>query len=117
MAKLALPTAALLAVSAFGFLSILVLFENNGAAQMIRDSVEPGSTLPDTGEPLRRDYTGVPALDAFLCILVRFFYACASGESPPLSLFTVYFAGQVIASHAILVLEGLRTGNKGTALY
>ena len=117
MAKLALPTVALIVVSAFGFFSILVLFEHNGGAQMIRDAVEPGSTLPDTGEPLQRDYTGVPALDAFLCILVRFFYTCASGESAPLSVFTVYFAGQVLASHTVLVLEGLRARNEGTTLY
>lgn len=117
MAKLALPTATLLAVSAFGFFSILVLFDRNGGAQTTRDSVEPGSTLPDTGEPLRRVYTTIPALDEFLCILVRFFYTCTSGESPPLSVFTIYFAGQVIASHSVLVLEGLRAGNKNTALY
>lgn len=117
MAKLALPTATLLAVSAFGFFSILVLFDSNGGAQMIRDSVEPGSTLPDTGEPLRSVYTGIRALDEFLRILVRFFYTCASGESPPLSVFTVYFAGQVLALHAVLVIEGLRAGNKGTAIY
>ena len=117
MTRFALPITALLAVSAFGFFSILHLFELNGTAQIIRDSVEAGFLFSDTGEPLRRDYTGFAPLDAFLCILVRFFHTSASGESPALSVFTIYFAGQVLATHTILVLEGAREGNVGTALY
>lgn len=114
MAKPILPTMALLALSAFGFYSILGLTERNGWGDAIRASVEEG-ILPN-GEPLRTHYTGVAGLDSFLTILVRFFYSCAAGERPGLSLFTVYFAAQVVPAHAILVLEGLRAGNKSTAL-
>ena len=117
MTKYPLSTLALLAISAFGFYSIIGLTERNGWGPLLRATLEDNPTLPDTGEPLRTHYTGIAVLDALLTILVRFFYSCAVGERPALSVFTAYFAGQVLASHAVLVLEGLRTGNKGAALY
>lgn len=116
MTKFPLTTLSLLATSAFGVYSILLLTERNGWGPMLRAALEGEPTLPDTGERLRAHYTGLAALDAVLTILVRFFYSCAVGESPALSFFTVYFAGQILPWHAMLVLEGLRKGNKGTAL-
>lgn len=115
MPKPILPTVALLAISAFGYYSILGLIERNGWGDAIRAAMEEG-TLPD-GEPIRTHYTGVAGLDEFLAVLVRFFYSCTTGERPALSAFTVYFAGQIVPLYGVVVLEGLRPGNKGTILY
>lgn len=115
MPKPIVPTIALLLISAFGIHSILALTELNGWGDAIRASIDSG-TLPN-GELLREHYTGVSGLDTLLTTLVRFFYSCTTGERPALSVFTVYFAGQLVPSHAMIVLEGLRMGDKGAALY
>ena len=115
MANLLLPTLTLHTISGFGFYSILLLIEKNGWGDMIRAALEEG-ILPN-GEPLRTHYTGLGPLDTLLTTLVRFFYTVAVWERPPLSVFFAYFAGQIVPVHSVLVLEGLREGNKGTALF
>lgn len=68
----------------------------------------PGSTVD--GELMT---SGNQALDKAFLPLIRFFYPVTTGENPRLSLFSFWFAGQVIALHTLLVLEGLRVGNRG----
>ena len=117
MTRFILSTVVLLAISAFGYFSIFALSSKNGWSDMLEAAIEVDGTLPDTGEPLRTHYTGLVTLDAVLTVLVRFFYSCVTLERPALSAFTIYFGGQVLAAHTVLVIEGLRAGNKGTSLY
>ncbi|KAL8364704.1 hypothetical protein RB595_003809 [Gaeumannomyces hyphopodioides] len=70
----------------------------------------PGTGVDDT---LRTAYTGVPAVDHHIAGGMRVFGAMANGHHQPLSLFSFWFAGQLLAVHTLQVLEGLRAGNRG----
>ncbi|SPO03562.1 uncharacterized protein DNG_06245 [Cephalotrichum gorgonifer] len=117
MPRFAVSTLALLAISALGYVSILGLTERNGWRELMKKGAEQKPILLATGEVLRTEYTGVEGVDGMLRILVRFFYSVVVAERPELSVFSVYFIGQIFSLHAILVLEGLRAGNKWTAVY
>ncbi|EJT71284.1 hypothetical protein GGTG_10543 [Gaeumannomyces tritici R3-111a-1] len=70
----------------------------------------PGTGLDGT---LRTTYLGVPAVDHHIAGGMRVFAAMANGHHQPLSLFSFWFAGQLLAVHTLQVLEGLRAGNRG----
>jgi hypothetical protein len=72
--------------------------------------------LPGSLTSLRSHYTGIYALDEWLVGLVIVFWETVCGSVPKLSLFAVYMAGQCLATHTIVTLEGLRVGNKGRAI-
>ncbi|KZL87404.1 hypothetical protein CI238_03970 [Colletotrichum incanum] len=63
------------------------------------------------GEPIQ--FTSVKFLDALLTMLVRFFQPILTGKDPALSLFCIFMAGQLLAVHVLVQVEGLRTGNRG----
>ncbi|KAK2055078.1 hypothetical protein LY76DRAFT_618815 [Colletotrichum caudatum] len=63
------------------------------------------------GRPI--PFTSSKALDSLLTMLVRFFQPILTGKDPALTLFCVFMAGQVLALHVLLQLEGLRAGNRG----
>ncbi|CAM1510795.1 Fc.00g083080.m01.CDS01 [Cosmosporella sp. VM-42] len=110
-------TATLAVIAIFGNYSILGLIQRNGWASMFADAIaQDVATLSSTGQAANKRFTGVPPLDFFLDQLLRFFYPCVSGERPVLSLFAAYFAGQVLPMHTAVVLEGMRTGNKGAII-
>lgn len=102
-------TVVFLGLSTFGWISILGMGERNGFFAMMG-----GEGLDLSGE--RKVYAGWAPMDEFLATLVRFFYPCASGENPALSVLSAYFAGQWISVHCAMVLEGLRAGNRGRAV-
>lgn len=117
MAKLVLPTLAFLVIAAFGGYAILDLAGRNGGDALLVEAARGDAPRLGNGDLARTHFTGVAALDDLVSILVRFFYPCASGERPTLSVFTAYFAGQILALHTILLLEGMRAGNRRTLLY
>ncbi|CAI4214124.1 unnamed protein product [Parascedosporium putredinis] len=115
MASRLTATAALLGLSALGYTSIIGLTARNGWGERFNEYNERAvAVLPDTEIPARTHFTGVPGVDHIFVQAVKFFYPCVVGQLPALPLFSLYFAGQVIALHSLLVLEGLRLGNKGT---
>lgn len=67
--------------------------------------------LPGSTDLRLMHYTGVPLLDRFLACSKIFFDNVVGGSHPELSLYAIYGAGQLVASHTILVIEGLRVIN------
>jgi hypothetical protein len=118
MASRIAATAILVAISAFGYFSIIGLTARNGWGDKFNAYTSREiAVLPDTDIPARTHFTGVAGLDYVLVQLVKFFYPCVTGQLPALPFFSIYFAGQAIALHSILMLEGLRKGNKGTIFF
>lgn len=96
----------------FGNYSILLLPQRNGFANMFANEVDQNeSLLASMGRTSKTNFTGISSINYFLDQLIYFSNICINGERKSLSLFTAYFTGQVTATHAVLVLEGLRTGN------
>ncbi|EEY23390.1 conserved hypothetical protein [Verticillium alfalfae VaMs.102] len=117
MAHRTATTGALLALNAFGVLSIGGLLFLNGWMDMKDDLMaQPEPMLPGAGGPARTYFTGSAALDEALTGILKFFYPCVSGEMPALSLFTAYMAGQVLPIHTALLLESSRAGHRSTML-
>lgn len=63
------------------------------------------------GEPIQ--FTTLKPLDSLLTLLVRFFQPIPNGNDIYLSLFTIFMAGQLLAVCVLVVVEGLRAGNRG----
>jgi len=102
----------LLAISAGDSIAGLA-FRNTFLSQTDSYMAAKPPVLPSTSIPIRSHYTGIVALDEHLTKLVLVFWETAWGNVPALSLLAVYMAGQCLATHTIVVLEGLRAGNKG----
>ena len=68
------------------------------------------------GAMLRKSYTGIALIDNRLTILVLFFYNIIDGSHPNACLQVYHFFGQAPAGYSLLLLEGLRYGNKWRAI-
>lgn len=114
-----LTTAALLGIGVFGYYGIIDLIQKNGWAAALDELLAlPGAPLPDfLDTPGRTSFTEFEGLDRALTLIVRFFHPCTTGNYPTLSLFSLLMCGQVVAAHAIILLEGMRAGNSFTILW
>ena len=113
-----LVSAAFVALAAFAKYCLYDLY-GVGSFFVIIDEVTPKSgpmVLPGTTEPARTHFTGVAPIDGFLVLLLQFFWTGVNGQLPALSLFLVYMAGQCLAMHAMVVMEGMRAGNRGRVI-
>jgi hypothetical protein len=101
-----------------GAYAVIGLGLHNGYWQMLEaHNTAPGPLkLPGTGELVRTSYTGIAGLDKQLVTLMVFFWPCATAELPALSLYAVYMAAQLIPMQTLLILEGLRYGNRGKTI-
>ena len=72
--------------------------------------------FPGTEDPLLMRYTGLKALDHQLTVLVAFFAPVVDFKSHGLNLFSVWGLGQFGAVWTLMVMESMRTGNKGRAV-
>ncbi|KAE9378932.1 hypothetical protein N431DRAFT_396820 [Stipitochalara longipes BDJ] len=72
--------------------------------------------FPGTENPLLMRYTGFKALDHQLTVLVAFFAPVVDIKNPGLNLFAVWGLGQFGAVWTLMVMESMRTGNKGKAV-
>lgn len=70
----------------------------------------------DTDGTLYSAFTGNAALDKYIAGVIRFFATMGTGELQPLSLFSFWFSGQVLAGLVLMTLDGLRAGNRGKAI-
>ena len=68
--------------------------------------------LPGTKEPVRTVYTGVPSIDHQLTVLVLLFWPIIDGSTPAGSLLGFHFATQIACAWGLLMIEGLRNGNR-----
>ncbi|KAF9873789.1 hypothetical protein CkaCkLH20_08899 [Colletotrichum karsti] len=93
------------------FLSIFYLakvsINDLGTANGLNDVIAKNLQL----EPIH--FTSVRQLDSLLTMLVRFFQPIVTGADLPLTLFSIFMAGQLLAVHMLIVVEGLRFGNRG----
>lgn len=60
--------------------------------------------------------TGIRLVDYQLTVLNVFFYPLLSGSHPSASLQLYHFAGSCFAGYALLLVEGLRNGNRWTTI-
>ncbi|KAH0422633.1 hypothetical protein CcaCcLH18_12711 [Colletotrichum camelliae] len=58
-------------------------------------------------------FTTVRQLDSLLTMLVRFFQPIVQSTDLPLTLFSIFMAGQLLAVHMLIIVEGMRAGNRG----
>ncbi|KAL5621753.1 hypothetical protein BROUX41_006653 [Berkeleyomyces rouxiae] len=72
-------------------------------------------TLLD-GVSLMREFTGVPEIDEVAQHVVISSWPLVSGEMPALTLFGVYYLGQLMALHSVVTIGGLRAGNVQTII-
>ncbi|KAI9682380.1 MAG: hypothetical protein M1817_000434 [Caeruleum heppii] len=107
----------LLAVLPFvAYYCVISLASRNGlSAALDGISVAKEPTLPGTTAPLTTHFTGVPAIDHTLVVLITFFWPLLDGRSPAASLQAFHFEGQFLSTAVVLELEARRAGNRWTA--
>jgi hypothetical protein len=100
----------LLALCAFGFYSMHSLIYRNGYAAALERLRDHGPhLLPGTDVPLLREYTGIRPIDYQLTVLQCVFANITDGSAPALSLFSFYFAGQLVPALAVFLAESYRS--------
>ena len=105
---------ALLLLSVAGIYTTWYLLYFNGTASFlheIRDAAG-NAMLPTKDAPLRQVFTGHRAIDYQLTVLTLFFWQLVDGSSPHASLHAFHFAGQIVAGWGLLMMEGMRAGNR-----
>ncbi|KAI1637173.1 hypothetical protein F4809DRAFT_335406 [Biscogniauxia mediterranea] len=68
--------------------------------------------LPDSSNSILTFYTGIGPLDRLLALASVMFASVTDGSRPQLSLYAVHFGGQYLGILAVMMIEGLREGNK-----
>lgn len=108
---------ALACLSAAAYYATWYILVNNGTTDYMAHIRDVGPRLlPGTKEPLRTVYTGVPRIDYQLTVLALFFWENVNGSNPTGSLFCFQFATQVACGWGLLMIEGLRNGNRWTVI-
>ena len=103
----------LLFFSAAAFYAVWYIFMHNGSTDQLEHVLKVGPrTLPGTQEPIKTVYTGIPAIDKQLTILVMVFWEQVDGSSPSNSLFCFHFAMQTACGWGLLMIESLRRGHR-----
>lgn len=69
--------------------------------------------LTGTNAPIKQRYTGIRSLDNQLGVLTVFFWELVDGSLPHASLHAVRFGMQVMVAWGLVMVEGMRAGNKG----
>ena len=104
---------ALLCLSAAGYYAVWYILLNNGTTDYMSHIRDFGPrVLPGTKAPLRTVYSGVPAIDYQLTVLALLFWETVDGSHPSASLFCFHFAMQIVCGWGLLMIEGLRHGNR-----
>lgn len=68
--------------------------------------------LPGSDTPLQQQYTGIGLLDYWLTVLQCVLANVTDGSALHLSLYSFQFAGQLVSVMTIIMVEGMRQGNK-----
>ncbi|KAF7948683.1 hypothetical protein EAE96_007877 [Botrytis aclada] len=103
-------------LSLVGFFGTLVIGGRNGTFEHITSLVRqksPAAVFPNAKYLLLKDYTGIRGLDRQLTVLVTFFAPVVDSKNTALWLNSFYGLGQFGAAWTLLVMESLRSGNKG----
>lgn len=106
---------ALLVLSVAGFYLTWYLLLNNGSTEYMDHIRDFGPrVLPGTNEPLKTEYgfKWLPAVDYQFTVLTLFFWEQVDGSRPDASLYCFHLASQILAGWPLLMLEGMRHGNR-----
>lgn len=111
--------AALLAlVEAFGINSMYGQIWRSGFAQTAWNWLnDPDARLPGSSRPAIRQYFGIPVIDDSLVLANFCFINTIDGSRPELSLYGLQFGGQLVPAVVVLMIEGLRAGNRNRMLH
>ena len=104
----------LLAVGAGVYLTLILAIQNGTIGTI--QGIQNGGYLPQTEKPLRRFYTGTSPIDHQLSSLAIFFWPIADAHLPTLTLFWVNFSGELVMSWTLIMIEGMRKGNRGSLI-
>ncbi|EXJ76355.1 uncharacterized protein A1O5_00863 [Cladophialophora psammophila CBS 110553] len=111
---LTLSKALLILLSLAGFWTLWGFPYQNGLLKILGQQSEPGAVIPGpTVAPMKQTYTGIGVIDKQLTVLVSFFYTAIDGNRADVSLSFLYLGGQVLAAWVLIMVEGLRNGNRG----
>lgn len=77
---------------------------------------QSGSLHPGTAIPLRKDYTGVAAVDEFVAFFVAAFFPMSSGLNSGMHLQLLYFLLNFTPVVAIMAIESARQRNSQALL-
>ncbi|ESZ93717.1 hypothetical protein SBOR_5902 [Sclerotinia borealis F-4128] len=102
-----------------GIFGTLIIGGRNGTFELIVSLVEqetPSAVFPGAKYLLLKDYTGVRVFDRQLTVLVAFFAPVCDSRNVALWLNSIFGLGQFGAAWTLLVMESLRSGNKGRAV-
>lgn len=86
-----------------GYISALLSLSDNGPPYM----------LPGTSIPLLLRYTGIPWSDKVAAFAVVIFANVTDGSMPQLSLLAFHLSGQFAVIVSLVLIEGMRAGNRG----
>ena len=102
----------LLAIIPTSYMTCLIFL--NGPAPA---SLEAGDTvLPGTEAPIRLVWTGIAAIDSQLVFMLHFFWPVVNGAEPAISLLISQFGGELFGVWSLVMLEGIRAGNRGKVI-
>ncbi len=111
---LGIPKLLLILLSVAGFWTLWGFPYQNGLLKILSHQGEPGASIPGpTVAPMKQTYTGIGVVDKQLTTLVSFFYTAIDGNRADVSLSFLYLGGQVLSSWVLIMIEGLRNGNRG----
>ncbi|KAL2074989.1 hypothetical protein VTL71DRAFT_8769 [Oculimacula yallundae] len=100
--------------SLLGAFTATVLADANGTFKNIFAIIQSEKPkFPGTDFDLFMQYTGIGWLDRHICFLVMFFAPVVAKKGDALEMLTIFGAGQFGAAWALMLMEGLRKGNKG----
>ena len=104
-------------VHAVGISAMYGLVLRNGYVQALLQLRDHGPhLLPGSNHPILTRFVGIPPFDKLLTLAGVMFANVTDGSYPQLSLFGFYFGGQLIGIFTVMVVEGLRQGNRGTSI-
>lgn len=96
----------------FGLLGTLGTASSNGYFELldrIVDSERPN--LPDSNIPMKATWTGIAPVDRLARVLLAVFCPMFDGNSPQLSIMSLYFFAQLYAAWTLMLVEANRVGN------
>ncbi|KAF2792470.1 hypothetical protein K505DRAFT_246593 [Melanomma pulvis-pyrius CBS 109.77] len=113
-----LTVAALSVIDVYGMNSMYVLVYCSGYIKaLINLKVHVPHYFPGSHNPILTYFTGIKPLDQVLTLAGVTFVNVTDGSAPQLSLYGFYFAGKLVSIFTVMIIEGVRDGNKGVSCH
>ncbi|ORY70471.1 uncharacterized protein BCR38DRAFT_481605 [Pseudomassariella vexata] len=89
----------------------------DAAVEILTSSDPEVAVLPHSNTPIVLNYTGWTPLDKLMGLAAIIFANVVDGFRPQLSLYAYQFGGQLVPVFAVMMIEGLRVGNRHNCFY